>query len=98
MGHEENRVEFTVHPSKDPQEAQSEAIKHFFQEQASSTFRVERIGTTIRASEIGQDEAINNQEPQAGDRAMINTAIAEMGWLFYQRLQWKLLTDYLVHV
>ncbi|MBO0948672.1 nuclear transport factor 2 family protein [Fibrella forsythiae] len=98
VAREENRVEFTVHPSRDPREEQSEAIQHFFQAQASSTFRVERIGTTIRASEIGHDEAINNKGSQAGDRAMINTAIAEMGWLFYQKLQWKLLTDYLVHL
>jgi hypothetical protein len=102
----ENRAEFTVQPSPDPGKANSEAdsgadpgqIVHFFSQQARSTFRVEKAGTTLTASEIGQHEAINNQQPEAGDRALINTVIAEGGWLFYQKIQWKLLTDYLVHL
>lgn len=102
----ENRAEFTVQPSPDPGKASSSAgskadpekIVHFFSQRARSTFRVEKEGTTLTASEIGQHETINNQQPEAGDRALINTAIAEGGWLFYQKLQWKLLTDYLVHL
>jgi hypothetical protein len=98
MATEEKRVEFTVQPSKDPREPESDEIKHFFTQHARSTFRVELDGTTITASEIGEHEAINNQGPQAGDRPVINTVIAEGGWLFYQKIQWKLLTDYLVHL
>lgn len=94
----ENRVEFTVKPSKDPRNKQSEEVKHFFHAEASSTFRVDLSGTTITASEIGKHEGINNEGPQAGDRALVNTVLAEGGWLFYQKLQWKVLTDYLVHL
>lgn len=94
----ENRVEFTVQPSPDPRKKQSEEVEHFFHQEARSTFRVELAGTTLIASEIGQHEGINNQEPQAGGRAVLNTMIAEGGWLFYQKLQWKVLTDYLVHL
>jgi hypothetical protein len=90
-------AEFTVQPSADPRETNSGEVVHFFTDQARSTFRVERSGTRITAAEIGQQEAINNHE-KAGDRALINTAIAEGGWLFYQKIQWKLLTDYLVHL
>jgi hypothetical protein len=90
-------AEFTVRPSADPSEANSREVVHFFTDQARSTFRVERSGTRITAAEIGQQEVINNHE-KAGDRAVINTAIAEGGWLFYQKIQWKLLTDYLVHL
>ncbi|MVM32480.1 hypothetical protein GO755_20730 [Spirosoma sp. HMF4905] len=93
---EEKRVEFTVQPCPDPMGHEPDHIEHFFQPQARSTFRVERLGTTITASEIGQHEGINNEEPQAGGRSLINTVIAEAGWLFYQKMQWKLLTDYLV--
>jgi len=93
----EKRVEFTVKPSKDPRNPQSEEVKHFFHAEASSTFRVELSEKTLTASEIGKHEGINNEGPQAGDRALVNTVIAEGGWLFYQRLQWKVLTDYLVH-
>lgn len=95
---QENRVDFTVQPTHDPGKTNPEQIDHFFSEEARSIFRVERAGTTVTASEIGRDEAINNQQPAAGDRAIINTTIAEGGWLFYQKLQWKLLTDYLVHL
>lgn len=95
---EEKRVEFTVQPSNDPRRGESGKVEHFFDQQARSTFRVELSGNIITASEIGKQEAINNQGSQAGDRAVINTVIAEAGWLFYQKIQWKLLTDYLVHV
>ncbi|AKD58362.1 hypothetical protein [Spirosoma radiotolerans] len=95
---DENRVEFTVQPGKDPRNKQSDEVEHFFHAEASSTFRVELVGNTITASEIGKHEGINNEGPEAGNRALINTVIAEGGWLFYQKFQWKLLTDYLVHL
>ncbi|GAB4024850.1 hypothetical protein [Spirosoma koreense] len=95
---DENRAEFTVHPSQDPREQGTAEVEHFFHPQASSTFRVELVGQMVRASEIGRQERINNQQPEAGDRAIINTVIAEGGWLFYQEFQWKRLTDYLVHL
>lgn len=95
---QEKQAEFTVQPSADPGDDKPEKIAHFFCQSARSTFRVVLSGTTISAYEIGEHEAINNQGPQAGDRAILNTLIAEAGWLFYQKLQWKLLTDYLVHL
>lgn len=94
----ETRTEFTVQPCPDPLADNPDQIDHFFTEQARSIFRVDVSGCTISAFEIGQQEAINNQQPQAGERGLINTVIAEMGWLFYQKMQWKLLTDYLVHL
>jgi len=91
-------VEFTVQPSADPGEDKPDKIDHFFSQSARSTFRVALSGTTISAFEIGENEGINNQGPQAGARAIVNTLMAETGWLFYQKIQWKLLTDYLVHL
>ena len=92
----ETCAEFTVQPCADPTAGESDQIEHFFDQQARSTFRVALDGCTISAFEIGQQEAINNQQPQAGGRAFVNTLIAETGWLFYQKIQWQLLTDYLV--
>ena len=97
----ENRsAEFTVRPSKNPQSAEEkgEEIEHFFQSRARSTFRVMVDGCTLTACEIGQNEAINNQDAESGDRTVVNTLIAEAGFLFYQHIQWKALTDYLVHL
>ena len=98
MSLDKKRAEFTVQPSPDPMAGKPDQIEHFFNDQSRSTFRVEVDGSTITAYQIGQQEGINNQQPQAGDRALVNTLIAETGWLFYQKIQWQLLTDYLVHV
>lgn len=100
VANDDRSAEFTVKPSPNPQRNEEAApeVAHFFQSQARSTFRVELAGDTINASEIGQHEAINNQDEQSGDRALLNTLIAEAGWLFHQTIQWKALTDYLVHI
>jgi hypothetical protein len=55
------------------------------------------MNKTLFAFEIGKNEGINNQGEDAGDRKLINTLIAEGGWAGFQELQWKKLTDYLVH-
>lgn len=91
-------AEFTVKPSSKPGEIEEGAVKHFFGEEARSTFRVERKGNLIRAFEIGTNERINNQGEEAGDRSVVNTLVAEGGWAFFQKMQWKKLTDYLVHL
>lgn len=93
---EENRAAFVVQPSHNPQHDNTQTVEHFFDWRASSIFLVEWAGNTITAYEIGLNESINNQEPQAGGRAIVNALIAETGWLFYQQFQWKTLTDYLV--
>ncbi|OKL38482.1 hypothetical protein [Pontibacter flavimaris] len=97
---EENLAEFTVQPSEKPKElGEGEAdVEHFFAKEASSTFRVTREGNTIHGYEIGKNEAINNQGEDAGNRAVLNTFVAEGGWAIFQQLQWDKLTRYLVHL
>ena len=46
--------------------------------------------------EIGVNEAINNQDAEAGSKGLINTIVSEGGWAGFQKYQWKNLTDYLV--
>jgi hypothetical protein len=98
---EANSAEFVVHPSEQPMlqsEDNSNEIKHFFIKEASSTFRVERQGNTLIGYEIGRNEGINNKGDEAGDRAILNTLVAEGGWAGIQELQWDKLTSYLVHL
>lgn len=97
---EENRAEFTVHPSENPQKHTKSAAEtqHFFGSEASSTFRVELKGLTLRAYEIGQNERANNQGAESGDREVLNTMISAGGWAAFQALQWNKLTAYLVHL
>jgi hypothetical protein len=97
---EEGMAQFTVHPSERPKakEEGEEAVEHFFAKEASSTFRVELRDTTLWAYEIGKNEYINNQGEEAGDRALVNTLVAEGGWAGFQKMQWEKLTRYLVHL
>lgn len=92
-------AEFTSSPSIDPtaKGKDREEIKHFFIDEAKSTFRVTRQGNTIYAYEIGVNEGINNQGDDAGNRKLINTLVSEGGWAGFQAYQWKKITDYLVH-
>jgi len=90
---------FTVRPCPEPKAKGENAkeIKHFFTDKATSTFRVQRVGKTIYAFEIGKQEEINNHGKKAGNRKIINTLIAETGSLGLQKMQWDKLTNYLVH-
>ncbi|WP_347158644.1 hypothetical protein [Pontibacter chitinilyticus] len=99
----ENSAEFVVHPSKKPEklvenEAEAQEIKHFFIQEASSTFKVELQGTTLIGYEIGKNEGINNHGEEAGDRAALNTLVAEGGWSGFQQIHWDKLTLYFVHL
>jgi hypothetical protein len=96
---QEHEAYFTVSPSQSPltqKEDNPDEVKHFFTEQASSTFKVRLENNTLTAYEIGKDEVVNNQGEQAGDRPVVNTLVAAGGWAGFQKIQWQLVTDYLV--
>jgi hypothetical protein len=97
---EDQLAEFTVQPSPAPEQqaGDSTEVRHFFTSEATSTFRVERLGTTLRGSEIGKSEKPNNQAEASGPRTVVNTLVAEGGWAGFQALQWGKLTAYLVHL
>jgi hypothetical protein len=97
---EENSAQFSVQPTYDPTDRKDDktVTDHFFQDQARSIFRVERNGREIAAMEIGLNEAINNQEVEAGNKGLVNTLVSEGGWAVFQKHQWKNLTDYLVGI
>ncbi|WP_240336860.1 hypothetical protein [Rufibacter psychrotolerans] len=99
---EEDAAQFVVRPcpkpepQKQPQEGSE--VKHFFTDEATSTFRVLREGNTIYGFEIGRDEKPNNQGDQSGGRGLLNTLISEGGWAGFQDLQWNKITRYYVHL
>ena len=95
----DDHAQFTVQPAHDPTKREDPAVTdHFFRDQARSIFRIERDGAEITAMEIGLNEAINNQEGEAGEKRLINTLVSEGGWAGFQKYQWKNLTEYLVGV
>ncbi|RCR70490.1 hypothetical protein [Larkinella punicea] len=91
----ETKAGFTARPCADPHKNENRT-EHFFTDESTSTFRVEWVGNTLTACQIGKNERINNQNPEAGGRAVVNTVIATTGWLLYQKIQWKTLMDYLL--
>jgi hypothetical protein len=71
-GGNEESITLRVRPSPDPEKSASETV-HFFKDYATSSFRVERIGNTVKASVHGRSEVPNTD---AGDRlgnALIGT-------------------------
>ncbi|RNI21932.1 hypothetical protein [Rufibacter latericius] len=99
---EEDAAQFVVRPCPKPEVQKAptdgEEVKHFFTEEATSTFRVLREGNKIQGMEIGRDEKPNNQGDQAGGRGVLNTLISEGGWAGFQALQWGKITRYYVHL
>jgi hypothetical protein len=96
---EDQRAEFRVRPCPSPETpAEDNEVRHFFTSEATSTFRVEREGATLRGSEIGENEKPNNQEEASASRTVVNTLVAEGGWAGFQALQWDKVTAYLVHL
>ncbi|MBK0404135.1 hypothetical protein I5M27_14160 [Adhaeribacter sp. BT258] len=87
-----DQAAFTVHPCPNPFNNEKET-QHFFVQETSSVFKVVRQGNKIIASETGRNEYINNQE-EAGNRAALNTVIAEGGWAVFQKILWQNLADY----
>src|SRR5690606_33006539 len=69
---------FTVHPCSNYIEREDNT-QHFVIQKTDSTFKVERQRNKITATESGRIEFINYQE-EAGNRAVLNTLIAEGGW------------------
>jgi hypothetical protein len=93
----DDEASFTVQPTYDPTDIDDRSVTdHFFQDKARSVFCVERRGTNLSAAEIGINETINNEGPEAGSKAVINTLVSEGGWAGFQQYQWKNLTEYLV--
>lgn len=91
-------AQFTVSPSIDPtREDERNTIRHFFKDGATSTFKVELLDLVLYGYEIGIGEGINNRGRKAGNRKLINTLVAEAGWIGFQKFQWKKITDYFVH-
>jgi hypothetical protein len=93
-----DRVSFSVRPCQGPDKTPRSVAqtKHFFKSSASSTFILQRKGNVLKASEVGFNESINNQGPEAGNRKVLNTIISEAGWALVQKLQWENVTDYIV--
>lgn len=111
---EPEKAEFIVCPTSDPTkivdsdqglagedivgEDKETVTDHFFTSDALSIFRIERKGQQLTATQIGLHERINNSKEEAGNKSLLNTLVAESGWLLFQPHQWQTLTDYVAGI
>lgn len=84
---ESESLAITVSPAPNPKQAGSDAA-HFFSDEASSTFMVERNGNTVTASVHGRNEIPNTEIEDNKDK--IRNAIVALGAITgLSKVQWK---------
>ncbi len=91
---EEESISILVRPATNPTNALQD-IAHFFSEDATSCFIVQRNNTTVTAGVYGRNEKPNTGAEKAVDKAR-NTAIATGAVTVFSKLQWKSLVNGLV--
>lgn len=84
----------TLRPTNNPL-ALSEETAHFFQDQATSTFVVERHGLEVRARYHGRNEVVNTETDSVVDNTR-NAAVGIGAKLGLSYPQWKSLVEGLV--
>jgi len=82
-----------VRPSVNPCNKPSTTIAHFLESSATSTFLIERQGTTITAAIYGRNEVPNTQSPPSAIDKWRNAVVGAMGAIGLSKLQWKALAQ-----
>jgi hypothetical protein len=83
-----------VRPASNPQNANPD-VAHFFSEEATSNFVVQRTGTRVTAEVHGRNEKPNTAAEALVDKVR-NTAVAAGAMTAFSKLQWKNLVNGLV--
>jgi hypothetical protein len=80
-----------VRPTFNPHD-EKEQVAHFFTDDASSTFTIQRMGTLVRAGEHGRNEIPNIQTESLLDKAR-NAVVGTSAMAGISVLQWKALAE-----
>jgi hypothetical protein len=90
-GGEQESVTIRVRPAPSPLNAKSDTA-HFFSEDATSSFRVERNGNTVRAEVHGRNEVPNTDTEEVRDK--VRNAVVGIGAVAGMSTpQWKSLVN-----
>ena len=89
-----NVISMTVRPAANPQHVENNTA-HFFQDSATSTFQVKRVGTMLHAEIHGRNEQPNTDTDQVIDNVR-NTLVGWSAKLGLSFPQWKSLVTGLV--
>lgn len=88
-------AEFIVRPSHNPTGSET-YTENFFTSESTGSFRITLKDNLLSAYKIGRNE-IANTGKEAGGKEFENKLAAESTWMFFQKYQWKPLTEYLIH-
>jgi hypothetical protein len=92
--HKKGATEFisiTVRPAPNPLNSSTETA-HFFENKATSTFKVSRTGTLVKAEVLGKNESPNTEMDHVTDKIR-NLIVATGAILGLSRPQWKGLVE-----
>jgi hypothetical protein len=81
-----------VRPCANPQLKDSDAIAHFLEDSATSTFIIEREGRKVTATVYGRNEVPNTAHPGVADKVR-NAAVGTLGAIGLSKIQWKALVE-----
>lgn len=82
-------VAIRVRPSGNPQQPQGK-VAHFYNPEATSSFVIERVGNSIKASVYGRNEKPNEQPDDLLDKVR-NWMVALTAAIGFSKPQWKAL-------
>lgn len=88
------QIAIQVRPASNPNNDRTD-VAHFFSEEASSCFIVQREGTQVTAAVHGRNEKPNTHTETLVDKAR-NAAVATGAVAAFSKLQWKSLVNGLV--
>ncbi len=88
-----DQISIKVRPSVNPQHPEETA--HFFTEEATSSFIVERRSEIIKAAVHGRNETPNTELSSITDNIR-NSVVATVAISFFSKIQWKALVNGLI--
>jgi hypothetical protein len=83
-----------VRPSANPKE-KGENVAHFFKEDATSSFILERKNNQVKAAVYGRNEILNTETPNIIDKVR-NAVVGVSAILGFSNIQWKNLVKGLI--
>lgn len=87
---DKDELVLTIEPSFDPRQNDTEKTSHFFKRGATNNFCLQRQGNTLAFGVIGLNEEVNTDETGGVLESLRNLATAELGWLGFQKIEWKI--------
>ncbi|WP_276370878.1 hypothetical protein [Chryseolinea sp. H1M3-3] len=86
-----DRFAFRVRPTDNPQSNEND-VAHFYSDQSTSSFVVERNGNTITASIHDRNTKPNTSAERTSDKIR-DAVVGAAGVASFSKIQWKKLTD-----